>query len=190
MLCSIFLFYFWLHKIAKIESDIEFSGRRDQVILHVFSKNKANICVKMMARHRVFFVGLFLFSYKCFKDWQEMCEFSTQRSQSPNSCGLPPFLLISKMSLLDEVIYHQVIPSFWTSSCFIIRQRYKFLPIFGTHFVGSQARFQRPCLCSWVMHALRAYSHHGLHTLRSYTLTILQPGDIVCSSLIVHYHKK
>ena len=47
---------------GKIESDIEFSMRRDQFTLHVYSPNKGYICVKMMARHQVFvFVGLFFF---------------------------------------------------------------------------------------------------------------------------------
>ena len=42
------------------------------------------------------------------------------------------------------------------------------------------------------MHALRAYCHHRLtllHTVCSYALTLLQPGDIVCSALAVHDHK-
>ena len=49
------------------------------------------------------------------------------------------------------------------------------------------------------MHALRAYCHHGLTQvpflssyalilLRSYTPTLLQPDEIVCSA--VHYHKQ
>ena len=38
---------------------------------------------------------------------------SKQRSQSPNSWGWPLFLQNQKFTLQDEVIYHQVIPSFW-----------------------------------------------------------------------------
>ena len=34
----------------KIESDIEFSGHRDHVTLHVFLRNKGYICVKMMGK--------------------------------------------------------------------------------------------------------------------------------------------
>ena len=50
----------------KIESDIKFSGHRDQVTLHVYSRNKGYICVKMMARHRIL---VFCFSsFKCCKD--------------------------------------------------------------------------------------------------------------------------
>ena len=53
----------------KIESDIEFSGHREQVTLHVYSRDKRYICVKMMASNRVFvFVSLVFFSLKCFKD--------------------------------------------------------------------------------------------------------------------------
>ena len=47
----------------KIESEIEFSGRRFHVTLRVYSRNKGHICVKMMASHRilVFLVWFFLF---------------------------------------------------------------------------------------------------------------------------------
>ena len=51
----------------KIESDIEFSGRRDQVTLRVYSRNKGYICVEMMVRHLVFvWVSLVFFSFKCY----------------------------------------------------------------------------------------------------------------------------
>ena len=66
---------------------------------------------------------------------------------------------------------------------------------FWGSFVETQARLQQTCLFSWVMHALRAYCH-GLHfctlsftLLHSYTLTLLQPGDMVCSALTMYYHK-
>ena len=51
----------------KIESHIEFSGRRYHITLRVYSRNKGYICLKMMARHRVIvFVNLITFFYfKC-----------------------------------------------------------------------------------------------------------------------------
>ena len=65
----------------KIESDIEFSRRRDQVTFRVYSPNKGYICVKMMARHGVFdFVSLLSFFVK----FDKQCANSTQGSQSPN----------------------------------------------------------------------------------------------------------
>ena len=52
----------------KIESNIEFSVRRDQVPLLVYSRNKGYIFVKMMAKYRVFvFVSLFFVSFKTYK---------------------------------------------------------------------------------------------------------------------------
>ena len=49
---------------CKIGSDIEFSGRRDQVTWHVYSRNKGYFRVKMMPRHQVFvFVSFFLFRF-------------------------------------------------------------------------------------------------------------------------------
>ena len=50
---------------CKIESDIEFSGRRDQVPLHAYSRNKGYIRVKMMARHGVFYLILFVWFFFC-----------------------------------------------------------------------------------------------------------------------------
>ena len=51
----------------KIEGDIEFSERHDQVNqLHVYSRNKGYICVKMMARHRVFVNVSFFILFLCF----------------------------------------------------------------------------------------------------------------------------
>ena len=68
----------------EIESDIIVSGRRDQVTSHVYSRNKGYICVKMMARLRVFaFVGSFFLSSVLKID--KKCANSTQRSQQPNS---------------------------------------------------------------------------------------------------------
>ena len=68
----------------KIESDIEFSRHRDQVTLHVYSRNKGYIFVNMMVRHRVFvFVSFFFLSSVLKID--EKCANSTQTSQSPNS---------------------------------------------------------------------------------------------------------
>ena len=50
----------------KIGSDIEISGRRYQITLHVYSRNKGYICVKMMAR--VFVLLVWFSSFKYFKD--------------------------------------------------------------------------------------------------------------------------
>ena len=50
----------------KIESDFEFSGRRFQVTLPIYSRNKGYICVKMMARHRVFVLLAWLFFFQVF----------------------------------------------------------------------------------------------------------------------------
>lgn len=60
----------------KIGSDIEISGRRYQITLHVYSRNKGYICVKMMAQ--VFVLLVWFSSFKHFKDWQEMFEFNTK----------------------------------------------------------------------------------------------------------------
>ena len=55
---------------------------------------------------------------------------------------------------------------------------------FGAHFVETPACFQETCLfTSYVCAA-------GLLSPQAYTLTLIQPGDIVCSARTVHYHKK
>ena len=113
-----------------------------------------------MARHRVFiFVSLGFFLSGVIKNDKKVAN-STQRSQLLNSWGWPLFLQSQKFTLLNEIIYHQVIHRFGNSSCLIIHQHRIFLADFGAHCVETQERFQQTCLFSWFMHALRAYWHH------------------------------
>ena len=65
---------------GKIESAIEFSGRRDQVTLRV---TNGYICGKMTDRLLLFCLLVFC-SFKCQKG-DKKCANSTQRSQSSNS---------------------------------------------------------------------------------------------------------
>ena len=85
-------------------------------------------------------------------------------------CYVQFFYRTSAVTLLDEAIYHQVIPSFWKYQLLYYSSASQILANFGV--------------------MLPAYCHHGLTLLHSSTLTLTQPGDIVFSSaLTVHYHK-
>ena len=64
----------------KIESDIEFSGHRDQVTIACLLAKQWSICVKMMARYWFLFLLVFFSVMK----FDKKCTNSTQRSQSPN----------------------------------------------------------------------------------------------------------
>ena len=60
--------------------------------LRVYSQSKGYICVKMMARHRVFVLLVCLFfSFNCYKVWQDTCEFNTN------------ITIAQKFNPLDEV---------------------------------------------------------------------------------------
>ena len=50
------------------------------------------------------------------------------------------FLQSQKFTLLDEVIYHQVIPSFWKWQLLYYSSASQILADFGTRFVETQAR--------------------------------------------------
>ena len=76
----------------KIESDIEFSGHRDQVTAACLLGKQWSICVKWWQDSEFFFVSL-LFLSSVIK-FDKKCANSTQRSQSPNSWGWP---LLSKI---------------------------------------------------------------------------------------------
>ena len=100
------------HVNRKIESDMEFSGRRDQVTLCVYSRSKG--CQNDGKTPGCFvFVSLVFFLLSSVIKFDKKCANSTQRSLFPNSWGWPMFLQSQKFNILDEVIYHQLIPSFW-----------------------------------------------------------------------------
>ena len=67
----------------KIENDIEFSGRHDQVTAACLLSTMKHLC-QMMARYRVFVFFRFLFLSSVIK-FDNKCANSTQRSQSLNS---------------------------------------------------------------------------------------------------------
>ena len=79
-----------------------------------------------------------------------MSEVKTKITIAQTLEGWPLFLLSQKFTLQDEVIYHQVIPSFYYSSAS------QFFVDFGAHFVETQARFQQTCLLSWTFPAYKA----------------------------------
>ena len=92
-----------------------------------------------------------------------------------------------KFTLLDEVIHHQLTPSFWKLQLPYYSSASQILADFGAHFIETQARSSnRPVYFSDLCTRCRPIGTTDTQ-LRSYVLTLLQPGDIVCT---VHYHKK
>ena len=88
LLCSVFLLALLAAQVnRKIESDIKFSGCRDQVTSGVYSRNQGYICVKVMARHLVFVFDSLVFFLSSVIMFDKRCANSTQRSQLPKSLG-------------------------------------------------------------------------------------------------------
>ena len=108
----------------KIESDIEFSGRRDQVTLRVYSRNKRYMCQndgKIPG-------SCFRFSSVIKFD---MCEFKSKVRISQ----LLRLTIVSAKSKIYSPRRGYLSPGnsmvLGNSSCFIVHQRHKFLPILG-----------------------------------------------------------
>ena len=131
----------------KIKSDNDFSGRHDQVIVRVYKlvKKRIYICVKMMARHRVFvFVSLsFYFFISSVIKFDKKCANSTQRSH------LLRLTVVSAKSKFHSHRRGYLSPGNFTvleiaAASLVNSDSCRF----GGSFIETQARFQQTSLFS------------------------------------------
>ena len=72
-----------------------------------------------------------------------MCKFNTMITIA-NLWGWPLFLQSQKFTLLDAVIYHQLILSFWKKQLLYYSSASQTLAGFGAHLLKLEHAFNRP----------------------------------------------
>ena len=116
----------------------------------------------------------FFFSFKCHRSGQVMCECNTN-VQSSNSLRLGIVSAKSKITLLDEVIYHQVILSFWNKRMLYYSSTSQILADFGDYLLKFKQSSNRPVyfrVSPVCFFGVRDKWHDDLKRLFSFVFTI------------------